>query len=208
MLDDKSTCSVPGCKRPVRVISHRLCHAHHLRWLRNGDVGPAEIAPRPIGATPEERFWSRVDMSDGPDSCWPWRGALRRGYGRSGKYGEPSHRRAWRLANGEIPDGMFVCHHCDNRACCNPAHLFLGTPADNSADMVSKGRAPSGHEADPVRPRGEDAYNHKLTEDDVREIRARYVPYKVSTPMLAAEYGVKQATIYNIITRKWWKHVT
>jgi HNH endonuclease len=101
--------------------------------------------PQPILAV---RLWSKVDRSGGPDACWPWLGArtsirpTRPGYGELLAWGKHAyaHRIAYHLAVGPIPEGMLVCHTCDNGLCCNPAHLFLGTARDNTRDMMAKGR--------------------------------------------------------------------
>lgn len=89
------------------------------------------------------KFWSRVDRSKGDDACWEWTGARNgRGYGMCGvgtRY-HGAHRVAYTLCSGTIPDGLNVCHHCDNPPCVNPAHLFLGTQSDNMRDCFAKGR--------------------------------------------------------------------
>lgn len=88
----------------------------------------------------EKFFWSQVEKTDG---CWVWKGKkYGNGYGRStvnGKRG-PAHRHAWELTNGPIPEGLYVCHHCDNKPCCRPDHLFAGTQKDNMQDWTNKGK--------------------------------------------------------------------
>lgn len=149
-----------------------------------------------------ERFWSRVARG-APDACWPWLGSLEvSGYG---KISYRNRRRrvhcvAYELANGSpIPAGLFVCHSCDNPPCCNPAHLFLGTTADNMADMVAKGRAP--------QPLGERHRLAKVRAYQIPLIRARYAAGGTSYRLLAAEYGVTKDAIKKIVGRQTWRHV-
>lgn len=135
-----------------------------------------------------ERFWSRVDRSAGPDGCWPWTGMVipTTGYGHAswGRENIAAHQVAFLIANGWRPKGrsLYVCHHCDNPVCCNPAHLYAGTPAQNCADRERRGRS---------RPtRGHTSPLAKLTEEQVREIRRRHAAGGTSYPKLAAEFGV------------------
>lgn len=131
-----AACSVEGCGRLHKARG--LCDLHWRRARRG----------RPLDWTPfgplTERFWRKVDKSAGPEGCWPWTGS-RHGFGygfvSAGGKRRGAHRVSWELANGPIPDGLSVCHRCDNPPCVNPAHLFLGTVGDNTRDMMAKGRA-------------------------------------------------------------------
>lgn len=93
-------------------------------------------------------FWSRIKRTgESWESCWEWQGKrLPRGYGRLSRYGEQvyAHRYAYEVTWGPIPEGLHVCHSCDNPACVNPHHLWLGTASDNMRDCVAKGRQVSG----------------------------------------------------------------
>lgn len=163
----------------------------------------------PIPRTPEEierSFWNRVDKK-GPDDCWEWKGGCRdkvpHNYGTVWFNGKQwrAHVFAYTIHHGPT-NGLFVCHKCDNPPCCNPNHLFLGTNLDNVRDMISKGRD--------KREKGEERYNARLTEDDVREIRRRHKKRdKVNgQTALAKEFGVYHTMIHAIVTGRRWKHVT
>lgn len=157
----------------------------------------------------DEWFWNRVDRRDDLWSCWEWQGARNQdGYGTLWVDGskQRAHRVAWRLAVGEIPEGLLVLHRCDNPPCVRPDHLFLGTPADNTADMMAKGRARYGIATDRSgwrAPRGERSGAAKLTEQAVRTIRTS----GESQYVLARRYGVSQVAIHKVRARKTWTHV-
>ncbi len=147
-----------------------------------------------------ERFWSKCSKGD---ACWNWTGRkFRHGYGIFciNYHGKKRHLSANRLAyalhSKTDPAELFVCHTCDNRACVNPAHLFLGTHQDNIADMKSKGR----------QCRGEGKPSAKLTEEDVRAIREEYSK-GVWPSILAKRHGVSSRHVKRIAKRKKWKHV-
>lgn len=142
------------------------------------------------------RFWSKVDKSG---ECWNWTGSLTTfGHGRVQRNGKHSRasRVAYEITHGPIPVGLHVCHTCDNPRCVNPAHLFLGTQADNMADMARKGR----------NQRGADHHQAILTESDVRSIRTRHAAGEKQNA-LAREYGLSKAAINLIVLRRNWRHV-
>jgi hypothetical protein len=148
-----------------------------------------------------EALSRHVDRSGGPDACWPWTGSRRAtGYGRlwlgrahGGIFG--AHRAAWEHANGPIPEGIFVCHRCDNPPCCNPEHLFLGTAADNNADMVAKDRNAHGSRVGTAR----------LNESVVETIRTRFAAGGVTQKALAREMSVDPARVGAALRGETWK---
>lgn len=147
--------------------------------------------------TPIDRFNNYVERSSG---CWLWTGGLSpKGYGRfnaGNKRVELAHRFSFRTHRGPIPEGLCVCHHCDNRKCVNPEHMFLGSQYENMQDMALKGRAPI--------TKGEKCGKAKLTERQALEI----LRSKDVGPSLAQKYGVNVSTIYNIRSGKRWAHLT
>lgn len=143
-------------------------------------------------------FWEKVDLSD---DCWLWtggKGKFGHGLFTMGSKGHTigAHRFSYEQAYGPIPDGLAVCHRCDNPPCVNPNHLFLGTRADNSADCVAKDR----------QAKGQSIWQAKLTEDDIRTIRAAPGGWGKIKP-LAERYGVNPRTITSIRHGKLWKHL-
>lgn len=137
-----------------------------------------------------KRFWSKVDISD-PDECWKWLACTGSdGYGRFTIHGRiwNAHRVAWTLTYGPIPDGLCICHHCDNRICCNPCHLFLGTHKDNAIDSASKGRRA-----------------WKITKEGVRALRDLHATGRWTYQELADEFGVDASYAHQIVNRQRWK---
>lgn len=144
-------------------------------------------------------FWGRVAIG-GPDECWDWQaGGNSSGYGMFFYGGRMKyvHRLAWEFANKQIiPEGMYVLHSCDRKFCCNPAHLRIGTPADNMRDKVERGRS----------AKGEQHNMCKLTEANVREIREMAASGQTQSA-IAERFGVMQPQISRIVTGRRWGHL-
>ena len=171
---------------------------------------------RPVGLTLDElkesvwndfkarfvaRFWEQVDRSAGDDNCWPWTGRTRKGYGYLALLGREvrATRIVWLLTYGSIGSELNACHRCDNPACVNPNHLFMGTHQENMDDMANKGRrAPA--------LIGQKHPMAKLTDVDVREVK-RLLAAGLSQHAIAAHFKVTQSTISWIATGKHWGHV-
>ena len=146
-----------------------------------------------------ERLWPRTKKLT-VSGCWEWQGFIdRKGYGRL-RYERISHlchRLAWELTYGPIPAGLCVCHHCDNRLCVRPDHLFLGTIADNNHDMVAKGRVAAGEHSGQAR----------LTVEEVIAIRGQYRrgTWGQGYSALARRYGVSMNTIRSVVLGRTWR---
>lgn len=144
-----------------------------------------------------DRFWAMVKRG-GEYDCWPWQGATTTGgYGTisidSDRKGpEKAHRVAFAVTFGPIPTGLFICHHCDNPPCCNPDHLFLGTPGENVRDRDSKGRTRTGHLHGSKNP------NAKLTDADI-PIICKLASEGMYQRDIAKRFGVCQATIWHVL---------
>ena len=167
--------------------------------------GGASMATDDLSPT-ISRFWSYVSVPAGFKGCRLWTSCINsKGYGHFNIGNDRivrAHRLAWELTYGSIPAGLCVLHKCDTRACCRPDHLFLGTPADNMADMVRKGRSFALGRASP----GEKNGIAKLTEQAVREIRVALAEGE-SQCKIAVRYGVASTTVSRVARRKGWGHV-
>lgn len=195
-------CNVPGCR------SHQekrgWCEKHYRRWQRRGTTDLVPI----VRPSAQDRFWQKVDK-DGPvhpvlkSRCWVWTGCKNGpdGYGviRADKPSVYVHRFSYILHFGAILGDDFVCHKCDVKVCVNPAHLFLGTLQDNTADKVSKNR----------QLKGEQIKQARLTAKQVRDIRRRCVlgHPRHGLSAIAREYGVAVQTISFVVSGYTWKHV-
>lgn len=197
-------CMIPGCERPHDC--HGYCGMHNHRWQRHGD-------PLWTPLTDIERYEAKVDRLSTPTDCHPWiAGCFDSGYGhfvtrKTNKWDGRAHRWGYEYYIGPIAGEMEVCHTCDNPPCQNRNHWFLGTSAENSADMVAKGRQNTN--------RGQDCgRTTTLTDEMVLEIRRRYAvggrPYvggTITQQALADEFGVTRPSISMIVNRKTWTHL-
>lgn len=206
----------------LRILCACGCGLYVRVWGSKANRYVQGHSPHPTRSI-ADRFWEKVQKSDG-DGCWLWTAsAMKKGYGQMSVPGgmARAHRISYELHYGPIPDGMFVCHTCDNPRCVNPAHLWLGTNSDNLHDAIRKGKfqtakrkagpkkswvtararyGPSG------RPPGDRA-GTKLKAAQVIEIIAEFKA-GMRPQRIAAKYGVSGGAIDGILYGRNWRHIT
>lgn len=186
-------CTVDGCLRPY--YAKGLCNAHYKRKSKGQSLTEKSVYQK----TALEKFQEKYEVMD--NGCWNWKNP--RPDGRANTFWHEgkvmgAYKASYLIHKGPVGD-LWVLHRCDNGLCVNPDHLFLGTPKDNTQDMIQKGRQ--------VWKKGEGRGKvAKLTEAQVLEIKSAAAS-GVKGNRLAKQYGVHRATLYDILNGKTWTHV-
>jgi hypothetical protein len=196
-MTDHTTQQIPygychcGCGQKTKIAPYTRSKRG---WIKGEPMLFVNRHRRNTHRSVAEAFWLYVSPGT-VSECWLWQGTTSP-YGQVSVRGTKylAHRIAYEMFVGKIPDGYHVCHTCDNPRCVNPAHLFIGTIADNTADKTRKGRA----------AKGSGHGNAKLTESQIVEIR-RLHP-QVSSRKLAKMFGVCKTTILDIVNNRKWLH--
>ena len=157
--------------------------------LNRGDVKSCGCTRLPSipAIDPRIRFYKNIEVNEG---CWEWKGSrYKTGYGQFSIKNKQitAHRASWIIHYGEIPKGLHVCHKCDNRICANPQHLFLGTPKDNTQDMIVKGRKP-------------DPWNKVFSAEQEKQMHELYLQ-GCKQRDIAKKFGTLQSSVWHIIRK-------
>jgi hypothetical protein len=201
---EKQSCSIENCEN--KYFCKGFCQKHYEKNKTYGDPLAGKNSQNKAGTKEYISENSEIDIND----CWVWKKYKNnKGYGKSGLKGKLiyAHRLSYLTFIGEIPNNLFVLHNCDNPACVNPKHLFLGTQEDNMKDMVNKNRQ--------SRLKGEDHGRSKLVQKEVNEIRilwsaelaerAKGKGFQLTQKELGERFGVSRQQISYIVNNKVWK---
>lgn len=202
---EERICSLTGCGKPK--LARGFCSLHYYRWKRLGSPGPVQHVSRPHGLTLEEafRFWMPGDPPE-VDVVWPWPGKPDPyGYGMLAFEGRAlkAHRVSYEIFRGPIPEGLMIRHTNDIRIDVNPWNMKLGTAADNARDMVERNR-----QSRTPRIWGSRHHHTRLADDDVREIRRLWATGGWTQHAIAVHYGMAQSSVFNIVHRITWNHLS
>ncbi len=195
----------------IRYMRIQLCLPKFQVFPKQKQLGVNRATSQkpPIGISKmeaeelERRFWDKVERH-GDDECWPWIGHRdKQGYGRLFTWSSKgtrtqraAHRIAYAITNGGVPENLLVMHSCDNKWCCNPNHLSIGTDLDNSRDASMKGR---------MHP-GERTFGAILTEEIVKEI-GRLSKSGIGSNQIGRNLKIHRKTVADVVNRKTWRHV-
>ena len=216
-----NTRCICGTERVLKAFAFKdaipHCDTCEIDKLKaSGEATPEDIMALGFDVTFLSRFWPKVNKN-GPipahnpelGPCWIWEAGVNgRGYGCLAARFEDgkgvmvaTHRASWMISNKQlVPLGLHVLHHCDTPRCLRPDHLFIGSDQINSDDKIAKGRD--------KHVIGEEHPNAKLTEEQVREIRAMYATGKFAYHELASTFKVSKTLIATVVRREFWRHIT
>lgn len=171
----------------------KTCRRNMNREYRRSNPHAKAKAPA-LSEKQKQLFWPKVDMTG---DCWIWTaGKLPSGYGRY--LNHFAHRVAYEITHGPIPDGLHVCHKCDNPSCCNPAHLFAGTAKDNMQDRERKGRGKGSVNIQKAIAKRRSDYPLRLTLPQIVDICQRDLSQRGAMVALAREYGIDHSLVRRI----------
>lgn len=190
MSQRRFPCRIEGCPSTGYRLS-RLCCAHYKNLTERGD--PLAFSQYQLVRIATAELWKRLHSPDAfePGKCWEWPGASNtRGYGKCRRNGEEAtHRAAWVELHGPIPKGKWVLHRCDNKMCVRPSHVYLGTPKQNTQDMLERDRA--------WRAFNEDNLHTIWPTEQVREAKRR-VAAGERVKDVAEEFGMKPSYVSGV----------
>lgn len=202
LYPEGTVCSIAGCGKPLD--SRGLCKTCWMRLKHQGKLPPRLREGVCLGRndlTPEQRFELRVNRNCA-NGCWEWIGPTsNHGYGGLNVNGRRmvASRYSYEKYIGPIPEGLFVCHKCDNPPCVNPDHLFLGTSAENTRDRDRKNRGAHNY--------GETNGAHRYTAETMLAIKADVESGRATKRSIAAKFGVCYETVMRVAHGRTWRHL-